>query len=388
MGPCAGDSASIAGSQENVLTTATVTMKEMNRFKSENFKLVTVRDTKKFGRPSDKNYKDKGTAQEEATDVLRVRRMTKTGHEYAATLKFEDYSSNEKEAKANPGDNDLHLRSLVVIGADARSKIQNTTVFPYSAIAEVDFDQVFQGGCTATMISRNTALTAGHCVYSFGDQDWNSVTQIAPGRYRNATDPTATVNPFGIWYVNYISTFEAWTQKRERAYDIGVIRLDPRTNEEGCPHYYPGDAVGFAGFSKAVVEDSRLATATITGYPADKNDGGQWRSGSCEWNHVEPRFSYHYCDTYGGMTGSAVLTADNEVLGEHSIGFTDPTNDNIGVYNGAVLLEGPMYDAIYDFSERALDLPSCILDEEEEDEEDEGDCSCTSGGFFCNFACK
>jgi V8-like Glu-specific endopeptidase len=317
------------------------------------FKFVVERDRSKLVLPKedddiftdDSIPEEDDRTPEDNNATSRALRMTPGGYEYGPP---EDPSYGD--AEPDPLESE---RGFGVIGADTRSKVSDTTTFPYRAIAQVDYDYARTGGCTATMISRNTALTAAHCVFDYDAGTFKNATQISPGRYRS--DGTI-YDPYGIWYVAEKLVFQSYAEDENRNHDIGVIKLYPKTIN-GCEHTYPGDVVGYLDISKPSIDDSRLSNSRVTGYPGDKSLGEMWTSGQCSpgWNTAEANYGFHFCDTYGGNSGSSILTTDGQSLGVHSQWFHGES-----VYNGACLMHGWMYDDIFKLSGRGSNLPSCV----------------------------
>jgi V8-like Glu-specific endopeptidase len=352
-----------------------VSLENMKRFEKEQFKFVAKRDPSEFGVPRrnffdnfpEQDEEDAAKLPEEDDGTIEFVRITRDGYEYIAKYGSSELArGGSTEPEPNPQGSQVGgsmRRSLVVIGTDTRSLITNTESFPHRAIAEVDYSPYFEGGCTSTLISRNAALTAAHCVYS---KRYLSIDKIAPARYRSGS---RTIEPYGTWEVDYSTTFSQWRNEGSRSYDIAVMTLLPRqvSNEEGeCENLYPGDAVGFVGIASPSVGDSRLDEAKVTGYPADKANGQMWTSGACSpgWKTAETYFGYHFCDTNGGNSGSSVLTTDNIALGVHGYGFT--TSSNEAVCNGACLMQGSHYDAVYEWSDLGKSLPDECGETEQE----------------------
>jgi glutamyl endopeptidase len=337
-----------------------VTLATMKRFDTERFKFVAKFDTSKFGAPDSSSYEnlpddaaDDGNSPDDDDGTVKFVRITNDGHEYIAKYDASELARGESTKPNEVGEN--LRRSLVVIGTDTRSKVADTQSLPFSAIAEIDYGR--EGGCTSTLISRNAALTAGHCVFDTDTNKYQAISRIAPGRYRSGS---STIEPAGTWEVDYSTTFSQWRGKGSMNYDIAVLTLKPRivaNNKDQCDYLYPGDAVGYVGIARPSVGDSRLNGARITGYPADRADGEMWTSGACSpgWETGGNYFGYHYCDTYGGNSGSSVLTPDNMALGVHGYGFPDTG------MNGACLMYGSHYDAVYEWSEQGKSLPGSCL---------------------------
>jgi V8-like Glu-specific endopeptidase len=330
----------------------------MKRFEKEKFKFVGKRDPSEFGVPDSSSYENlpddaasDGTSSDEGGGTVEFVRITGDGHEYIARYGASELArGGSTEPIPNVGEN--VRRSLVVLGTDTRSKVTNTQSFPFSAISEIDFKNSGEGGCTSTLISRNAALTAGHCVFNTDTNKFQAISRIAPGRYRSGS---STIEPYGTWEVDYSTTFSQWKDKGPKNYDIAVMTLLPRevANGNACvDNVYPGDAAGFVGIARPSIADSRLNGARVTGYPADRADGEMWTSGACSpgWDAGGDYFGFHYCDTYGGNSGSSVLTTDNKALGVHGYGFPSK--------NGACLMHGSHYDAVYEWSDQGKSLPA------------------------------
>jgi len=361
--------------------TAIVTTSQMKRFEQESFKFIGKRNIEGYRAPDLSKYDNvlydatqkskfsQSTMKKFSDEILESVRMTSDGFEYSATIDLSNMHLSSSSAaaaevidtKPNPqpenifGDHNHNNvrtrkgRSLTVVGKDTRSLITDTTQWPYRTVAQVDFSPLWEGGCTATLISRDAAITAGHCVYDPELSEWYTVVKIAPGRYSNGTD---TIEPFGTWNVDYTTALTGWTQKREQNHDIAVIKLLPNTNQAG-ELIYPGDVVGYVGMRSPSWLDRRLRKATIIGYPGDKPLGEMWTSGRCPgaWVPavVQANFRFHFCDTFAGNSGSSILTADGKTLGVHAYGFLNPKN-GAGLMNGAILMDNRLFRVVQGWS--------------------------------------
>jgi len=266
-------------------------------------------------------------------------RMSSQGYEYVKPMRKKKKKRNLRAASnftAPPllpasHKNDDDDRSLVILGEDTRSRVTTTNRYPYSTIMELDYGGG-QGGCTATVVSRKAALTAGHCVFE-GGQFFN-IARGVPGRDDGS-------EPFGSWAVDYMTTFETWKADEPRNYDVAVIVF--QANADGK---YPGDVVGAMGMGRPTL--NKLEPTTVTGYPVDKADGQMWTSGACPgpWRMDSiDFFGFHVCDTKAGNSGSAILDLrTNIAYGVHGYGFSS--------FNGAALLEGSHFDAVYEWTLR------------------------------------
>ncbi|GAX24111.1 hypothetical protein FisN_9Hh364 [Fistulifera solaris] len=405
-GPCNQDG-SISESELST-DSEVVTMELMTRFISRGYRFVS-KNTRFLSQPENIEESVVVSAAESAS-VGAVEDIepyfvlfTPDGYEYAyrATDSLPSYPG---PTPLYMGMQQLRERNLAIIGADTRTAITNTRAYPYRTIGEADFGTL-EGGCTLTMISRNAAITAGHCVYNFQNKVPIQMKRIAPGRYRDSSGNT--VEPFGTWEVETMQTFGQFKAQGNMTFDLAVVTFAPETrdNMQNCPYVYPGDVVGFLSLDRAQtsggrVSDSRLASSTITGYPADFPNGVMATSGTCSkgrsyfrgrvrlaltvipissffafsqaWHSDHEHFAYHYCDTFGGNSGSAVITSGNVVIGEHAYGFYD--KNNVALNNGAVMLTGQLYDSVYDWAGLGISQEACGFIA---GPEPSADCACT-----------
>jgi V8-like Glu-specific endopeptidase len=122
------------------------------------------------------------------------------------------------------------------------------------------------------------------------------------------------VAPFGSQTSSNLRASERWRQEGRYADDYGAILLSepfqPSQNG-GVPRVVPF----------AVLPDSALQDATvhISGYPADKPFGTQFRD-SDPISHTQAQRLRYMTDTYGGHSGSPVF-------------FGGPEGPSVGIHN-------------------------------------------------------
>lgn len=342
-------------------TTSTVSLEEMQRHETEGFKLVAKRLSFADGSSIESHYDIDNKAVRTRLsapvrpEIIRARMISyKDGLEYVASYNVAELNQGV-QSKADPFDPGSERRHLLDL-------VENTLPFPNSAIgqieAAVDSSQA-RGLCTGTLVSRNSILTAAHCVYDTDRQNFIQSGSFFPGRYLTSE---GVVNPYGSWTGAEAITYEFYTQSEfpvdadSFTFDMAVIRLDP--DSDGC---YAGDVAGFVGYEVAGIGDSGLDRATITGYPGrTKPPGAQWTTGNCPGDAFDCDLDFYACyncdDTEGGMSGSALLSPNNEALGVHANSFA---------LGGPVFGGGPIISAqwrkenIDDWSQRNVNLPSC-----------------------------
>jgi glutamyl endopeptidase len=172
-----------------------------------------------------------------------------------------------------------------VIGTDSRVRVTPTTSYPARAIGLINRNGSLH--CTGWLISRDTILTAGHCVHTGGSSgSWYSGLTFRAGSDGN-TAPYGTCSPRGTWALN------GWVNSRDTRYDAGIIKLNCTV----------GSTVGWFGMWWQSASLNGLST-TVQGYPGDK-PSTQWRSRDFV-RATETEKIYYQNDTVGGQSGSPV----------------------------------------------------------------------------------
>ena len=344
-------------------TTAIVSMEAMQRF--SNYKLIAKHDKSKSRHPK-KGYAPKnmtihkrGAGSHSPFPPSRgVRRLVlKEGYEYARVVPPSHSFHMRVPASEHPRHN------LAVIGPqDDRTLVSDTTEFPFRVIGEI-LDDSGWGGCTATMISRNAAITLASCVHTGPGGDWNfDIDAFSPGRYGMSNG--TVVNPFGTFEIDDILVFSHFLDFGTASRDYAVLLLHAVTRSaDGCPDLYPGDVVGYVGFGLTFVSDSLLEASSMTGYQFDKVQLQQWTAGpfcSPSWKQDGLGFASHHCDS--NDAGAAVLKFgggqfDSEILGLNGYVYT---SGGVSTANGGPIIEEQsVFDDIFDMSERGVSYPLC-----------------------------
>jgi glutamyl endopeptidase len=211
--------------------------------------------------------------------------------DFAATVPNRELSAEEvwsevmREAKTG------NVGQEVVIGADNRTRVNPTTVYPSRAIGQITFSQ--RGGnfiCTGWLIGPDTVATAGHCVHEGGTSSssgWSTNVRFFAGRNGNS-------NPYGGCNGVELHTVNGWFANQNEAYDYGVVKLDCNV----------GNTVGYFGFYWQTATLVGKA-ATVRGYPGDKTFGTQWTHTKTVTANTANQVFYQV-DTAGGQSGSPV----------------------------------------------------------------------------------
>ena len=158
------------------------------------------------------------------------------------------------------------------------------------------------------MISKTSAITAGHCIYDKDAKKQRNIIKFAPGRYSDLSQADNTSEPFGTFEFDYATTFQGFIDTGHQYFDMGVITFKKR--KRGILSFlsvFPGDVVGTLSIDRVnvtstAVDDARLTTMTVTGYPYDLPKGQMTTSGGCPTGQISPdkTYIYHTCDTNSG----------------------------------------------------------------------------------------
>ncbi len=180
-----------------------------------------------------------------------------------------------------------------IIGDDNRERIEDTTTFPNSAVVYIQFNG--RRHCSGWLISRDTVVTAGHCVYNPSTQKWFHGLQISPGA-------NGQERPFGTAQATQLWTDAQWIAKSDPRQDWGILKLDTPI----------GDQTGWFGMMwRDWSYDGE--TTNLRGYPADKPEAELWgMEGRVEESH--PNQLCYYTDTYRSQSGSPVYSADESLV--------------------------------------------------------------------------
>jgi glutamyl endopeptidase len=176
-----------------------------------------------------------------------------------------------------------------VIGKDTRKRVENTTAYPYTAIAMLIVS--FRGGrtqlCTGFFIAADTVATAGHCLYQRSLGRATKVLVI-PGNNVNE-------RPFGSCLGAWAYSVTGWMNDRNSLYDYAAIKLNCDT----------GVTVGWFGML-ATSSSLTRTSVTITGYPGDKKPTGSMWTASGKISSSAERQVFYTISTGGGQSGAPV----------------------------------------------------------------------------------
>ena len=196
----------------------------------------------------------------------------------------------------------------LVIGADGRDQVTNTTNFPNSAVTLIEAwkdgeDTVYL--CTAAFVGPKVLLTAAHCLWLPEFGGFPDGVAVAPGINGNST-------PFGIDFADEIWVPDGWIDERGDineafGFDYGLIVLDDDDLSDETGEFTVG------AFDREELEVSDFNPSTA-GYPADKPSGTQWFGSTEEFEQVFQQVLGHSIDVYFGQSGSPVWRGSDLVI--------------------------------------------------------------------------
>jgi glutamyl endopeptidase len=191
-----------------------------------------------------------------------------------------------------------------VIGADGRTKVINTTVYPYRVIAylSMQFGTSWYR-CTGWIVGPRLVVTAGHCVYEpgVGGRGWAKKIYVYPGK-------NGAIAPYGSRSKYRLFSVTGWTGSGSPDYDYGAIQV----SGTAFTNWFGYQALG-----------TYPGTHTISGYPGDIAGFYQWKMSGAISSFTANRLRY-YMDTYGGQSGAPIYHTFNSVccygVGIHAYG--------------------------------------------------------------------
>ena len=221
-----------------------------------------------------------------------------TEESMAELFSVPDFSTLRDIGEASFGPVDDALETIH--GPDDRVQINNTSVYPWRAIASLLITAADNSMWIGTgwFIGPHTLATAGHVVFIKnsgvpGRDGWVKKIQVMPGRNGNTL-------PFGSVTSTNFRSVTAWTNNGDENFDYGAIIIPTNL----------GNTTGWFGFGAYSDADLLSSVGNISGYPGDKPTGTQWYDAR-RIASVNSRKVFYDIDTAGGQSGSGVYRVIN-----------------------------------------------------------------------------
>jgi V8-like Glu-specific endopeptidase len=191
----------------------------------------------------------------------------------------------------------------VIIGDDNRWDVYDTKMLPFRTICllYVTFPSGRSCWGTGTMVSKNTVLTAGHCLYNSAEGGHARAVSVWPGRKGGSV-------PYGRHEAKKIYVHKEYRASRSINYDYACIVLNTDV----------GNTTGWLSMTTTMPTGSIGSYMVSTaGYPIPDKYGQIMKGAAGIYIGVGDRRISYVMDTEEGQSGSAIRNSYDQIIGIH-----------------------------------------------------------------------
>ncbi|MCU5745472.1 trypsin-like serine protease [Staphylococcus sp. SQ8-PEA] len=264
---------------------------------------------------------------------------------------FRAYGYNEEDSVDYDTSKDPNYDEDGVL-IDTRRKLENYEAYNNTVYVYVENDKykgsienLKHGEATGALIGKNYILTAAHVIYNNNyPRDYMTGGYVVPGKH-------AGNEQFGQFKIKNLYVPDKYKESPLLKYDIGIIEVDPSTDEEVSITRIPPNKI------KAFSDDMIGKEVYSRGYPLDKNVDSidQYGvSGTIIQRQKNGNIEY---SMYGhsGQSGSPVFLEDTgEIIAVHSYGMRGNKYGTLGT---------PITPELYDWIMSIINKPTETTEE-------------------------